>query len=429
MNKTKNDFAWELLFKKHNIAQNVLDNGLFKISSAEINEFREARLMTKFDHRSQLPKIFSKNNFSILPVSRGGYVIGEFKTFCDFESDKSKLLHIEFPSHLESIDYKNITSEATAINCAFISKMLHNFTGETNLISTVSGRMGSSSFAFAIKTFQGTQRLQVENSQIEIDGGYEGDSSLVLIEAKNYIAEDFLVRQLYYPYRLWRKKIAKNVRSIFLTYSNGVFQFREYKFSNPDCYNSISLQKSKKYVIYDDVFNIEVVEEILEFTKVVPESMEISFPQADSFERVINLCEHLYQKGFMGKEEITLKYDFDARQTDYYTNAGRYLGLIKTIPDPLTRQIGCMLTETGKRIFNTNLVERQKEFLKLIVSHSVFKQVLRESLDSGKVIARKDVLEIMKSSRICRLSSDKTYSRRASTVLSWINWVMAQLDE
>ena len=83
------------------------------------------------------------------------------------------------------------------------------------------------------------------NSQIEIDGGYEGDSSLNLIEAKNYISDDFLIRQLYYPYRLWSNKIGKRVRPIFLTYSNGIFHLREYEFVTPELYNSIRLIQHK----------------------------------------------------------------------------------------------------------------------------------------------------------------------------------------
>src|SRR5690606_37028402 len=103
-------------------------------------------------------------------------------------------------------------------------------------------------------------------------------------------------------------------------------------------------------------------------TKTVKEP-EIPFPQADNFERVINLCELLKQKEFITKEEITQNYDFDARQTDYYSNAGKYLGLIQTGRDPLSGHIGCYLTKKGKQVFNTNLIDRQKEFAKIIISH------------------------------------------------------------
>jgi hypothetical protein len=428
MSKSKNDIAWEKIFEKYNIIDNVLDNGHSIISSTNINEFREARLMTKFDHKSQLPKLFADNNLSILPTSRGGYVIGTFETFSDFNIDDVAVTPIEFPTFLESLDYRDITSEATAINCAFVSKILHDFTEEDSLLPTVSGRMSSSSFDFSINSVTGLFNVNVGNSQIEIDGGYEGDNSLNLIEAKNYISDDFLVRQLYYPYKLWSGKIHKQVRPIFLTYTNGIFHLREYAFTNINHYNSLILVKHKKYVVQDGAINIEIIQEILDKTKIVKEP-EIPFPQADSFERVINLCELLKQKDFITKEEITQSYDFDARQTDYYSNAGKYLGLLETGKDSLSGQIGCYLTPKGKQVFSINLIDRQKEFMKIIVSHVAFKQTLKLYFENGEMPTKENIVEIMKKSKLHKVGSDSTYFRRASTITGWINWIMNQIEE
>lgn len=55
MSDTQNDMAWEKLFDKYNILDNIEHNGFFEITAKQINEFREARLMTKFDHKSHLP--------------------------------------------------------------------------------------------------------------------------------------------------------------------------------------------------------------------------------------------------------------------------------------------------------------------------------------------------------------------------------------
>lgn len=425
--KSKNDIAWEKIFDKYKIINKVLTDGHTIISSTHINEFREARLMTKFDHKSQLPKLFADNNLSILPTSRGGYVIGTFETFSDFNTDDIEITPIEFPTFLESLDYRDITSEATAINCAFVSKILHDFTEEENLLPTVSGRMSSSSFGFDINSSKGLFKINVGNSQVEIDGGYEGDNSLNLIEAKNYISDDFLVRQLYYPYKLWSGKIHKQVRPIFLTYTNGVFHLREYAFSNINHYNSLVLVKHKKYAVQDGAFNIEAIQEILDKTKAVKEP-EIPFPQADSFERVINLCELLKQKDFITKEEITQNYDFDARQTDYYSNAGKYLGLIETGKDPFSGQIGSYLTNKGKQVFNTNLIDRQKEFVKVIVSHLAFKQTLKLYLENGEMPSKNEIVEVMKRSKLHKVGSDTTYFRRASTITGWVNWIMNQIE-
>lgn len=391
------------------------------ISSAEINAFREARLMTKFDHRSQLPELFAKHKLSILPTSRGTYEIGAFETFCDFNKEDVEIIPVEFPVFLESIDYKNIASESIAINCAFVSKILDDFTNEENLFPTVSGRMGSSSFNFAIKSNRGAVRISVENSQIEIDGGFEGKYSLNLIEAKNYISDDFLIRQLYYPYRLWSSKIAKRVRPIFLTYSNGVFDLREYEFTDPELYNSIQLIQHKKYAVRERDISIENIQNVLDNIQVSKEP-ELPFPQADSFERVINLCELLRQKGFLSKEDVTHNYDFDHRQTDYYLNAAKYLGLVEDRNE--NQQIGCTLSQDGIRIFNLPIAERQLEFVRLILSRVAFKGTLKLYFDKGDAPTKDEVIEIMKNARLHGIASEQTYRRRASTVISWINWIL-----
>ena len=247
-------------------------------------------------------------------------------------------------------------------------------------------------------------------------------------KSKNYISNDFLVRQLYYPFKLWSGKIQKKIRPIFLTYTNGIFHLREYSFTNQNHYNSIFLVKHKKYVVQDGVFNIEVLLEIIDKTRKVKEP-EISFPQANSIERVINLCELLKQKGFLSKEEITQNYDFDSRQTDYYINAGRYLGLIEQEKDPETNKIGCVLSQIGKRIFNLNILDRQKEFVKLIVSHNVFKQTLKICLENGEMPTNESIVEIMKSNKVFKIESDNTYLRRASTINRWLNWILSLIEE
>lgn len=290
--------------------------------------------------------------------------------------------------------------------------------------------MSSASFGFDINSSKGLFKINVGNSQVEIDGGYEGDFSLNLIEAKNYISDDFLVRQLYYPYKLWSSKIQKQVRSIFLTYTNGIFHLREYAFTNINHYNSLVLVKHKKYAVQDGAFNIETIQEILERTKTIKEP-EIPFPQADSFERVINLCELLKQKDFLTKEEITQSYDFDARQTDYYSNAGKYLGLLEIGKDTVSGQIGCYLTVKGKQVFNTNLIDRQKEFVKIIGSHSAFKQTLKLYFENGEMPSKENIVEIMKTSNLYKVDSNSTYFRRASTItgwINWINWIMNQIE-
>ena len=50
---------------------------------------------------------------------------------------------------------------------------------------------------------------------VKIDGGFECDDAVVILEAKNVVKEDFHIRQLYYPYRLWKSKVKTNKINIF----------------------------------------------------------------------------------------------------------------------------------------------------------------------------------------------------------------------
>lgn len=76
--------------------------------------------------------------------------------------------------------------------------------------------MGTGCFDFEVDTLRKTKGKSVSiNAQCEIDGGFENEASVVIMEAKNVVHEDFHVRQLYYPYRLWRSRVKKPIRTCF----------------------------------------------------------------------------------------------------------------------------------------------------------------------------------------------------------------------
>lgn len=422
MEGNKNEIAWNALFRKYDILNQVNHLGTFEISSGMINEFREARLMTKFDYRSQLPQIFKENELSILPITRGTYIIGKFDIFRNFDNETSKVIPISFPDYIESIDFNDIRSEAVALNCAFISGIIADFTGESPILPTVSGRMGSSKFDFNVKDKLGNNTtVNVNNAQIEIDGGYEGKDSLILIEAKNVISEDFVIRQLYYPFRTFKNKLDKTVRPLFVTYSNGIFHLREYYFENPMEYNSIKLLNSSMYSIIESKITEERLMELLGATETKGETQKVPFPQADDFSRIINLCELINEFGPNTKEKISDEYGFVSRQADYYSNAAIYLGLLeKDVNNPRLLR----LSETGKSIFSLPLYQRQIAIIKLMIEHKPFKETLRACLTSGRIPEKSEVVEFMQSTENINIESINTFYRRAQSVISWVNWII-----
>lgn len=427
MSKSKglNDIAWEQLFEKYDILNRIDMSGSFQISATQIKEFREPRLMAKFDHILNLPIIFSKNKLSILPITRGDYVISHFEAYHKFEETDNNIIKVAFPSYIQSLDYNNITSETVALNCAIATGILEDFTGDEQIVPTVSGRMGSGNFDFMIKNIQNGEYcdVSVNNSQIEIDAAYEGLRYLSLFEAKRDLSDDFLVRQIYYPYRTWQDRIEKEVKPIFLIYSNGIFRLFQYKFENPYDYGSLVLVKQCNYSIEDTTITAEDIQNIIGNSIIISEP-NIPFPQANSFERVINLCELLSQRG-MTKNNITENYDFDSRQSDYYTNAAMYLGLVnKDDEDKIYT-----LTKLGVITLKKSYKQRQLEFCKLILKHKVFNTVLKRYFETGVMPSNCDISIIMKNSELYKIEKDSTFDRRASTVKKWIEWIVGLINE
>lgn len=422
----KNDEAWNKLFEKYDILNGIDKKGCFEITVEQIIEFREPRLMTKFDHTINLPELFARNKLSILPITRGSYVISHFNAYHDFEPGNSSVIKVSLPSYIQSLDDSEIKSEAIALNCAIASGIIADFTEDEDLIPTVSGRMGSGIFSFDIQNIKTMtkQHINVANSQIEIDAAYEGARYLTLFEAKRDLSRDFLVRQLYYPYRMWKDKVTKEVKSVFLIYSNGIYRMYEYAFEDPMEYSSLVLVKQQNYAIEDTEITIDDIMKIMKTVKIMGEP-EISFPQADSFERVINLCELLNGQD-LDRNAVTENYDFDVRQTNYYTDAARYLALL--VKHKMNETISYSLSPLGKNILKMGYKKRQLALCECILSHKIFNDVLRVYLSKGIMPDRNEIVRLMKLANLYNVRADETFGRRASTIKHWVEWIVGLIN-
>lgn len=190
MSKNKDlsvDEAWEKLLEKYDIVKKIEEDGIFHIEASQIKEFKEPRLMSKWDSSEQLPSALKRNKINILPNSRRSYVLGDFLLYQDIpelEEHVTKMTAVELPEY-ESIDINNITSEANAINVLILSKILDDFLGTDENVGTFNGRMGTGTFDFDVNTVGGSkQHILVNNAQCEIDGGFENSESVVIMEAK-----------------------------------------------------------------------------------------------------------------------------------------------------------------------------------------------------------------------------------------------------
>ena len=413
------DEKWEILFEKYHIREEIRRNGRFLITADQIRQVKEPRLMTKFDTRESRPEVFG-SRIGILPVTRGSYVLGEFDLYQDFPETIGgvKLAAAKIPDYFETIDVRDIRSEAAAIHVMGIAGILDDFLGEERMAQTVSGRMGSGSFEFQVKG-NGDRRahtIQVRNSQVEIDGGFEGKTSFALIEGKNVVHSNFLIRQLYYPYRLWQERIRKNVRPVFMVYSNSIFRLLEYAFSDICDYSSIRLVRDKRYSLEDVEISREDLLRVFRQTRPQPEP-KVTFVQADSFPKVISLVEHLQEKA-MTTGEIAELFGFRPRQSDYYYNACRYLGLAEKKKGEAGVKVH--ITPAGKRLLQMKYKERQLEYARLILKHPIFHELFEVVLRTGEIPEKPYIKERMRALALC---SENLIDRRSSSVRGWLLWI------
>lgn len=423
------DEKWEILFEKYSIENQIKKNGLFYITADQIREVKEPRLMTKFDTRESLPSVFGKK-ISILPVTRGKYVLGEFDLYQDFPeltSDIKQITSAKIPDYYETIDINDIRSEASAINIMSITGILDDFLGEENMVQTVSGRMGSGRFGFHVSDYGNTPNIgdmpyiMVTNSQVEIDGGFENPNIFSIIEGKNVIHSNFLIRQLFYPTKLWKQKIDKPIRPVFMVYSNSIFRLLEYEFTNIGYYNSIRLVQERNYSLEDIDITLDDLHDVWKKVPVKPEP-EVTFIQADSFNKVISLVENLNESP-MTTGEIAELFGFKERQSDYYFNACKYLGLAEKQSDE--EGVKVHITGLGKRLLRMRYKERQLEYVRLILEHQVFYELFQIMFRIGEVPDKSCVTAKMRELNVC---GENLIDRRSSSVRGWLYWILTLVN-
>ena len=436
--EVKNESKWNELFAERDILQDVDTKGVHVISAKAINEKREARLMTKFDHHINLPSIFRKNGLAILPNSRSSYVIGRFNCYANLpDSDQDDIIEASLPTDLASINAENLYSESAALLCAQHANLIADALEVENVRLTVFGRQTTERFDFSISENNsagapaGSRALSIDRAQFEIDGGFESSNLFAILEAKNVEVEDFHIRQLYFPFRAWLGKLSKPIIPVFFTYSNEIFSFYVYQFTQPDNYNSLELVRRRRYRIVQSEIEVADIRAILATVPIKPEpdSRFIPFPQADRFERVIEIITNLRgSSGTLAQDEITTYFGFDVRQTQYYTQASQYLGLVERSQDN-ERGVTYSLTSLGAQIVNKAPNARNLALAELILAHRVFRDAMNYYLEHAQAPPADAVIALMVQAGIRvkdkLMSADGTTApRRAQTVIGWVRWIM-----
>lgn len=413
---------WTEIFCDYDVINKIEQEGIFTISADEINKYKEARLMTKWDSNAAQPEILRRNNINILPTGFGKYILGKFNIFQDITTSINNIIHFDISKLIkyESINFKEISSESQATNILQISGILDHFLNSNNTIGTFNGRERTHQFTFNIKSEINNQivTIDVNKAQIEIDGGFENDENVVILEAKNILNPDFNIRQLYYPFRVWKEKINKPIRLIYSLYSNHIFRLYEYAFIDENNFSSIKLIKEAQYSLEDTKITLDDLANIRSKIKVEKINEKIPLLQANNFARVINLLEYIYLNDEIKKEDFKESESFDYRQADYYANAAKMLGLIENQKKYLR------LTPLGLKLMKMNYKQKQLKLVERILSNPIFCDLFDLTiLDENLTVPSDEKIVELITKHTQKNYTLVTLHRRASSFRAWIKWI------
>lgn len=250
---------WEQIVSETKLEKHNFLNGPFYISHNSIkqivskidvpNNRKEIRILGYQATREQRPDYFISNNLFLLPASNKDWVIVKGEGYIDIPEiiSKPEIFKSKLDFELES--FKVGISEMQYLDYAFVHGITQDFLEDDSIQLTVRGRKRTPHFKYFVNGIE----VECNGVQTEVDAGYEGKSSLALIEAKNSNIKNEIIRQLYFPFRKWSNDIKKEIRNIFFQFeeSSKTLSYWEYGFKDLFEYDSIYLKKSKSYTFRD----------------------------------------------------------------------------------------------------------------------------------------------------------------------------------
>jgi len=248
------DKAWDKIFQDYGINKHNFEKSPFSINARDIKtacqDFtetgeKEVRILCKQDKREDRPKVFKDSGLFLLPVKNGEYVIVKGEGYVDIPP-----INTAEEIYMSKLDFQLDTSlvgnsEMQHLDFAYASSLIRTFMKDESLVLTIRGRKYTPAFSFNV----GKHLVSTKSVQTEVDAGYEGEKQVVLVEAKSSNTPNVIIRQLFYPFRQWQSCTSKSIVTLFFEKSDDIYSIWQFKFLDPDNYNSIEFVKAGKYKI------------------------------------------------------------------------------------------------------------------------------------------------------------------------------------
>ncbi len=381
---------------------------LSRVRSEDIKRIsqEEPRLMASMHEEQALPSIFREYGVFLLPVSTEEYVIVHGRGYHELENPGPPMkVEGRYPFRMAMLGYGS--GENRYLLQAFHSGLLKTFSRTPLLCDSAGGKMRTGDFDFRV---DGSPTIAVRGAQMEVDKVYESPDDLLLFEAKPSWRRNFLIRQLYYPYRVALGLTSKNVRAFFMIADQReeTYNLWEYAWKDPFDYQQIELIRKGSYIIEEMTPPIET------FASIEPERGVGIVPQANDLQKVADFP-RLVRRGVDTAKKWSEFYRIAVRQASYYRQAAEAFGLVHSAGGVYA------LTEDGRRYVGMDS-QRSSDYLaerllRIPLLNAVFQLVLRS--EGAGVDKNRIAWLIAKSSRL----TGTTPLRRADTVFSYFKWM------
>lgn len=471
--------AWEVLFQKYNIVSQIEQQGYFDIKTSQMmrnsdvrklwnekytNTIPDNRNILKFDFSADLPNVFKAYKLQIMPLGKDTYRIAPFNMYCNLTDEEVPIHPITSPIKISSLDFNKVTTEPNAQTVAEITGMfayIFNDIDNKNrtVVSTLSGKNNVDSLSFSVNSSLNNMdpiNFNIKNWQSEIDGVYEAEESILIIESKMKLPKDFNIRQLFIPRLLIEQimmttKIHKDVYAGYFVKTKDVYMFNIYQFTDLHNMNSIKLYKQYKFRLSDnadyiyspntadqvayDLVNVHSVQHLIDAQPLgnhyprYESGVFVSYPQANNLQLALDYLDMLtHGKNYRtindeivptdSTEAFIDTFKYAGRQHDYYLNL---LGYFHLIDHPKDNPQATIVTDTGNRILAMSVEGQSQLLLKLFAQRSSFRITLLKLLKNDTDTKQTVIDEILKETSALPDSNQlgpSTINRRASCVIN-----------
>lgn len=415
MKKEANELAWQRAIDELGLDERISLNGIATVTADELRNYREPRLMAKFDALEDLPLSLRSRGWAILSITNNSYVLGDIQTHLSLPKINSGTVPIVWESSLDTLSKEDITNETSVAMIAHHSKALENFIGES-LNLTHFGRQRSGRFSCSISGADRSHELQIDGIQFEIDAGFEGKNSVVVMEVKLGMPSSINIRQLYFPFRHWLGRTSKLVIPTFAVWQNSRLDLYQVSFPIFDDFSSAEISAHASYVFKGNGLTITALERFAAEAK--DKENEFPFPQANRVDKLLEIWNFLNE--LRSVEDVAKYLEFDTRQASYYLNALGFLDLAEKVEQSWIAKLDRKHTGPSDPI-------QDELILRFLAIAPVAKTFLHGNRFKKGQFSESEARKTLEVSSWGATLSKETIHRRAQCIVAWCQWIDSRI--